>query len=163
MNVSNFLNRVSQEGVAVTLSGDDKLKLNGKQSAIELVAGDVREHKAEIVRYLKAGGRCQSCAQGSRQDERITCKARKDLLPVYGDGNPLRYGPADGGLTCNAYAPSADFLTARSNDEAKILEWLGRIGEDDPVTIGEVVDAIRRDPDAMDYFIDRSKEVKAEA
>lgn len=156
MNVSHFLNRVSQEGVAVTLSGDDKLKLTGRQSVIEVVADDIREHKTEIVRYLKAGGRCQTCAKGSRQDDQIRCKIRIDLLPVYGEGNPLRYIPADGGLTCKEYTPSADFLTARSNDEAKVLAWLDRIGEDDPVTIGEVIDAIRRDSDALDYFIGRA-------
>lgn len=158
MNVSHFLTRVSQEGVAVTLSGDDKLKLTGRQSVIEVVAGDIREHKAEIVRYLKAGGRCRSCPYSVDHDNGKRCKGRDDLLPVYGVDHPLRHAPADGGLSCNAYTPSADFLTARSNDEARILEWLKDIGEEDPVTIGEVIDAIRRDPDALEYFAMRAVE-----
>lgn len=156
MNISHFLTRVSQEGVAVTLSGDDKLKLTGRQSVIEVVAGDIREHKADIVRYLKAGGRCQTCAYSIDHDNGRRCKGRDDLLPVYGTNHPLRYAPADGGLSCKQYTPSADHLTARSRDEANVMEWLKRIGKDHPVTIGEVIDAVRRDPDALDYFTMRA-------
>lgn len=156
MNISHFLNRVSQEGVAVTLSGDDKLKLTGRQSVIEVVASDIREHKTEIVRYLKAGGRCQTCAYSVDHENGRRCKGRDDLLPAYGADHPLRHAPADGGLTCKQYTPSADHLTARSNDEAKVLAWLDRIGEDDPVTIGEVIDAMGRDPEALDYFTMRA-------
>lgn len=156
MNIHHFLNRVSQEGVEVTLSDEGRIKLSGRRSTIEALTPDVREHKAEIVQYLKAGGRCQTCAHSLQHDNGMRCKARKDLLPVYGEGNTLRHTPLDGGLSCKRYAPSVDHLTARSRDEAKVLEWLKSIGEDDPVTIGEVIDAVRRDPDALDYFTMRA-------
>ena len=43
-------------------------------------------------------------------------------------------------------------------DEACILDWLSRIGEADPVTIGEVIDRCRADDEARRYFIGRATE-----
>lgn len=43
-------------------------------------------------------------------------------------------------------------------DEAAILSWLARIGETDPVTIGEVIDRCRADNEARQYFLKRASE-----
>ena len=44
------------------------------------------------------------------------------------------------------------------HDEAHILDWLSRIGETDPVTIGEVIDRCRSDQEARTYFTGRANE-----
>lgn len=40
--------------------------------------------------------------------------------------------------------------------EKTVLDWLDRIGEDDPAVIGEVLIRCRQDPDAMHYFLMRA-------
>jgi hypothetical protein len=42
------------------------------------------------------------------------------------------------------------------DEEAKIRGWLSRIGEDDPVTIAEVIEGCRRDAAVRNYFIGRA-------
>jgi hypothetical protein len=39
-----------------------------------------------------------------------------------------------------------------------ILAWLAFIGENDIVTLGEVIEACRRDADARAYFLGRASE-----
>lgn len=46
---------------------------------------------------------------------------------------------------------------------AKVKAWLSFIGEDDQETIAEVVEACQADPEAGDYFIERSAELPARA
>lgn len=47
-------------------------------------------------------------------------------------------------------APMAD------GEESMVMAWLAQIGETDPATVGEVVDACRRDEDARRYFLGRA-------
>ena len=46
------------------------------------------------------------------------------------------------------FAPTA----LSSRDEPRILDWLSRIGETDPVTIGEVIDRCRADGESARVF-----------
>ncbi len=45
-----------------------------------------------------------------------------------------------------------------TDEEAAILDWLDRIDEHDPVTIGEVIDRCRSDLEARAYFLNRASE-----
>lgn len=49
-------------------------------------------------------------------------------------------------------------LIAYLTNEKTVLDWLGRIGEDDPVVIGEVLNRCRQDPEALHYFLMRAGE-----
>ena len=44
-------------------------------------------------------------------------------------------------------------------DFALINKWLAHIGETDKACIDEVLDACRENPEAMAYFVHRSREV----
>jgi hypothetical protein len=46
-------------------------------------------------------------------------------------------------------------------EEAAILNWLAAIGEDDPSTIGEVIENCRRDAEARRYFLGRARGLSA--
>ena len=46
-----------------------------------------------------------------------------------------------------------------SRDEQAIRSWLALIGETDPAIIADVLGKCQRDPDALRYFLSRSKEV----
>lgn len=48
--------------------------------------------------------------------------------------------------------------SAISGDLEAIRAWLAFIGEADPVTVGEVLDKCRTDPEARDYFVRRAGE-----
>ncbi|MDR1227945.1 MAG: hypothetical protein LBK55_02835 [Azoarcus sp.] len=58
----------------------------------------------------------------------------------------------------------ADLITELQPDrisaehETAILAWLASIGENDIVTLGEVIEACRRDADARAYFLGRASE-----
>jgi hypothetical protein len=45
-----------------------------------------------------------------------------------------------------------------AEQETALLAWLASIGENDIVTIGEVIEACRRDADARAYFLGRASE-----
>jgi hypothetical protein len=45
-----------------------------------------------------------------------------------------------------------------AEQETAILAWLAFIGENDIVTLGEVIEACRRDADARAYFLGRASE-----
>ena len=49
-------------------------------------------------------------------------------------------------------------LIAYLTNEKTVTDWLGRIGEDDPAVIGEVLNRCRQDPDALHYFLMRAGE-----
>lgn len=49
-------------------------------------------------------------------------------------------------------------LIAYLTTEKIVMEWLGRIGEDDPAVIGEVLMQCRQDPEALRYFLMRTGE-----
>lgn len=52
--------------------------------------------------------------------------------------------------------PHKPELIAHLTTEKAVLDWLDRIGEDDPSIIGEVLIRCRQDPDALHYFLMRA-------
>ena len=42
--------------------------------------------------------------------------------------------------------------------ESAVMGWLSSIGETDPAMVAEVINRCRQDPDALQYFLMRSKE-----
>ena len=49
------------------------------------------------------------------------------------------------------------------DDEAAILGWLSRIGETNPVTVGEVIDRCRGCEEVRHYFLGRAGEIPSDS
>ena len=47
-------------------------------------------------------------------------------------------------------------LIAYLTNERTVMNWLGRIGEDDPAVIGGVLIRCRKNPEALTYFLWRA-------
>lgn len=58
--------------------------------------------------------------------------------------------------TATIKASKPEIVAYLANEEAKVRRWLDRIGEDDPVTINEIIGAIRSNPEARSYFLERA-------
>lgn len=163
MTPAAIIREAKADGVTLALSSAGTIKAAGDGAAVNRWLPVIRRHKPEIIEALKA-------------DAANTASVSAWWLVRFADGSPLVvtcsplatraevlgwYAPAGAG-DAEPYAreirkPAAPMTVA---EEAAIRAWLARIGERDPVSIADILDACRRDEDARCYFMELSEAAK---
>lgn len=65
-------------------------------------------------------------------------------------------GKHEGTVATVARTTEREHAPITSQAVTAVRRWLDRIGEDDPVTINEIIGAIRSNPEARSYFLERA-------
>jgi hypothetical protein len=154
MSTSMIL-ELEKSGVHLSLSSTGELKAKGSTDAIKKSLPLIREHKAALITELRNAGKSWRWLINFTGRDPMTVTfspeaSRAEVLEQYPEAvaaEPVPDSPK---------AESSGLLTPEQ--ETAILAWLAFIGENDIVTLGEVIEACRRDADARAYFLGRASE-----
>ena len=153
MRPATIIQQAKNDGLILSLSDAGGISFQGNRQAAEKWTPTIREYKLEIIRVLQkplhflwrialADGKILTVSFSPEADQ-------DEVMALYPQAVTIKpvieERPA-------AEPPMTD------EEEQAILVWLARIGEDDPVTIGEVIDRCRSHTEAREYFLGRAKE-----
>ena len=155
MNISTLIEQAKSDGVKFSLSEMGTLKLAGENEIVHQWVPIIREHKPEIIQTLQEPRHFLwriTLADGKTQTVSFTPEAdQHEVMALY---------PQVFSVEPIIEERSATEPPMTDEEEQTILIWLTHIGEDDPVTIGEVIDRCRSHTEAREYFLGRAKEAR---
>lgn len=158
MTPATIIRDARSEGVILAPSPAGTIKVTGQRAAVNRWRGVIREHKAEIVEFLKADtgdtatvSRCWLLHFPDRDPVAVTRypeTTHAEILERYPDA--IAAEP----FTPIIRRPSAPITF---DEESAIRSWLAKIDETDPEIIAEVLRRCQSDADARDYFTERAR------
>jgi hypothetical protein len=141
-----LLTQAQAEGVAVVWSPPGALKLRGDPAAVARWAPLLRPHKPDLVEAL-APRRLWLVTPGNGPAASLCCDPPATLAEVQARHPGALVEPVPEPPAGPPLAP----------DVARTLRgWLAGIGEDDPLTVAQVLERAQSDPEALAYYLDRA-------
>jgi hypothetical protein len=155
MTPIKIIQQTRSDGLVLSVSETGGIKFEGNRQAAEKWKPVLREHKAALVAELRNAGKSWRWLIHFTDRDPMTVTFRPEashaeVLEQYPDA--VAAEPVPGTLAAEPSGPMT------LEQETAILAWLTSIGENDIVTLGEVIDACRRDADARAYFLGRVSE-----
>lgn len=157
MTPATIIEEALSDGVRLTLSPTENIKMTGDCRAVNRWIGVIRERKAEIIDALKVSTVDTATASRwwliqylDRDPVKVACfpdATHAEILEMHRDA------VAAEPFTPTTTQPLAPLMAC---EETRILAWLTLIEETDPTTIAEVIGECQRDANARAYFLEQS-------
>lgn len=154
MTPATIMHEAQADGVTLALSPAGTIKVTGDGAAVNRWLDAIRQHKAEIIEALDMSG-CWLIHYPDRDPLVVHCS------PDVRHAEMLAWYP--GALDAAPYTAPVrrPFAPMTGAEEAVARAWLARIGDRDPVSIADIIDACQRDADARRYFMGLAAELAA--
>jgi hypothetical protein len=151
MTPAAIIREAIESGVDLSLTAAGTIKAHGDQAAVSRLAPLIREHRFAVVAALKVADEAmRSCWW------RIRFKAGE--VTIY-HRHPLTERQAfeayPRALAVEAFKPPQSRPLSAEQERA-IRAWLDAIGEDEPLTVDDVLLSCRHDPEALAYYLQRA-------